>query len=422
MEENEEIDEISYYIKNNQLPERVKKLHISNQYRFKKKAEAYEEKNGKILNKETGNELIRIEDREERVVKEFKEYPASSRVIYDRLRGAGISRREVEEKVKSLVPNQLHKALPPKLVIKHVVANKYADRFQADIVDMSKYSWHNNGYNYMLTVIDIHSRRAWIFKLKTKGTVEVINNIKPLLISEKVKSLHTDNGSEFKSNQFMDMCKTLGVRQIFGLPYTPNSQGHIERFNRTIKTMLFKYFTINKTKIWISILEQFVDNYNNTVHSVTKEKPISKTAQRNHRPDKKIVIPVAKRYNVGDKVRIALRSTTEYKKKKFQKTYLQQWSDEIYEIINSKGLMYRVRNINNDKEKLWISHDNLQVIPGVIEITPAQRGGREAHLERLHVTKDQMREPNVNLPTESLLESRRSNPRVRKPNVRLRDL
>ena len=143
---------------------------------------------------------------------------------------------------------------------------------------MSKYAWHNNGYKYILTIIDVYSRRAWAIKLKSKESKEVISAIKPILINEKVKLLHTDNGSEFTSNEFRNMCQSLNVKQIFGTPYTPHSQGHIERFNRTLKSMIYKYFTWNDTKIWINIIDKFVDSYNNTKHSVTLEKPITKTA------------------------------------------------------------------------------------------------------------------------------------------------
>ena len=48
----------------------------------------------------------------------------------------------------------------------------------------------------------------------------------------------------------------------------------IERFNRTIKEKMFKYFSANNTRKYIDVLELLVDQYNNTIHSSIKMTPI----------------------------------------------------------------------------------------------------------------------------------------------------
>jgi transposase InsO family protein len=408
-ERSEKLKQMETYLKTHQLPVPIQKLHKSNQYRFIQRCNRYQIKDGKMVNKETGYPVLTPENRVSAVMEEFKRVPMGAKAIIERMKGSGLTHRQIRETLHQLVPDQLHRPLPPPRLIKHITAQEYGEKFQADLVDMTKYKWHNQGYGWILTVIDIYSRKAWAFKLKNKSTQEVLQTLRPLLISEKVKILHTDNGSEFTSNEFQSMCHQLQVKQIFGPPYSPHSQGHIERFNRTLKSMLFKYFTWNQTKIWIDILEKFVDQYNHTTHSSTLMKPITQEAKRAFRPIKQPPIP--QKYPVGATVRVALRNDPQYRKKIFEKKYTVQWTRDTYQIVNNKGDMYRIQNLAEPEEKRkWVSHNDLQVISGEVEIKPNPRTGREAHLEKLREAK-----PQYQLPQETLLESRSRNPRIRKP-------
>ena len=47
----------------------------------------------------------------------------------------------------------------------------------------------------------------------------------------------------------------------------------VERFNRTLKTRMWKYFTENKTKVWVDVLHAFVESYNNSTHRTIGIKP-----------------------------------------------------------------------------------------------------------------------------------------------------
>ena len=47
----------------------------------------------------------------------------------------------------------------------------------------------------------------------------------------------------------------------------------MERFNRTIKEKMFKYFSANNARKFVDVLALLVDQYNNTIHSSTKMTP-----------------------------------------------------------------------------------------------------------------------------------------------------
>ncbi|KAG0437190.1 Transposon Tf2-6 polyprotein, partial [Dictyocoela muelleri] len=84
--------------------------------------------------------------------------------------------------------------------------------------------------------------------------------------------LHTDNGGEFENERVKNICRQFGVTMIHGRPYHPQSQGQIERFNRTIKERLRKSLS-NDDKNWSDIINRIVYFYNNNIHSATKMKP-----------------------------------------------------------------------------------------------------------------------------------------------------
>ena len=83
-----------------------------------------------------------------------------------------------------------------------------------------------------------------------------------------------DKGREFYNKD---------VQKLFELYSTEKEQKScvIERFNRTIKVKIFKYFTANLTRKYIDVLDKLVDQYNNTVHSSIKMYPVEASLKKN---------------------------------------------------------------------------------------------------------------------------------------------
>ena len=55
----------------------------------------------------------------------------------------------------------------------------------------------------------------------------------------------------------------------------------IERFNRAIKEKMFKYFSANNTRTFVDVLDLFVDQYNNTIHSSINMTPKEASRKEN---------------------------------------------------------------------------------------------------------------------------------------------
>ena len=85
-------------------------------------------------------------------------------------------------------------------------------------------------------------------------------------------SIHSDQGKQFESIIFQEMCRLFQMDKTRTTPYHPQSDGMVERMNRTIKDMLSKYVKTNQTD-WDRFLDGIVLAYNTTPHETTQISP-----------------------------------------------------------------------------------------------------------------------------------------------------
>ncbi|XP_076095375.1 uncharacterized protein LOC143066268 [Mytilus galloprovincialis] len=137
-------------------------------------------------------------------------------------------------------------------------------RWQVDLKKMPAV----RGYTYACNIIDCYSRFAFGGPTKTKTAKEIADLIlKYLYLLGSPRILQSDNGKEISNSNLADVIDVFKTRQIHGRPYHPQSQGRVERFNRT----LTEYFRIQMSvhKDWPSELQEFYYNYNNRVHKAS---------------------------------------------------------------------------------------------------------------------------------------------------------
>ena len=107
------------------------------------------------------------------------------------------------------------------------------------------------GIKYILSIIDVFSRKGgMIYGLHNKEA----NNILPFIIDfcsnhNIPKQFSSDNGTEFKNKFFNDFCLENNIKYIHDMPFSPNTQGSIERFNYSIKKYLTKEYIVNGQKV-----------------------------------------------------------------------------------------------------------------------------------------------------------------------------
>ena len=161
--------------------------------------------------------------------------------------------------------DELHKPIRRKFQKRVVFAKGVDEIWAADLVDMQSFSKYNNGFKYILMIIDVFSKYGWAIPLKTKNGIGVANALRTIFIKNKPPTmLWTDDGKEFFNK---DVSKVL-LKNHIKLYSTKNEEkaSVAERWNRTIKTQMWKYFSANNTKRYVDILQKLIDKYNNTKH------------------------------------------------------------------------------------------------------------------------------------------------------------
>jgi len=103
-----------------------------------------------------------------------------------------------------------------------------------------------------------------------------------------------------------------------------------ERFIKTLKGRLEKYFWEKKTHKWIDVLDQFIENYNNTYHRSIKMAP-NEVSDENRKQVFRTLYPkqddhTPPRLKKGDRVRLLKTKNI------FSKGYTRSWTTEIYQI------------------------------------------------------------------------------------------
>lgn len=241
--------------------------------------------------------------------------------LWDLVKDEGIQDRYVRDWVSKQEVYQLHKIprnFDPKT---RIVAGKANELWFADLIDMQTRTNYNNGYSWILTIIDVFSKFAYAFPLKTKSDVDVLQALKELKTFPK--KLKTDNGNEFTTSRIKDWAKEHNVILLQGRPHTPTDQAVIERFNGTLKQRLNKYMTANSSNKWIDALQPIISSYNSQ-----KSRVIGTT------PENALTLPPKKverethdyKYDVGDTVRTKLTL------KGFEKGLTIRWTKETFKI------------------------------------------------------------------------------------------
>ena len=229
-----------------------------------------------------------------------------------------------------------------------VIVYSVYEQLQADLAFMN-YVKENDGIKYLVTIIDVLSKYAWVIPIKDKTGKTLTVVMEPIINKTKPKFLQVDKGTEFYNKTFQDMLKSHNVT-IFSTN-SDKKASIVERFNRTMKLRMGKLFEANNNFRYIDDLNDLVDNYNNTIHSTIKMTPVDAIKQENfnilidnyyinrNTSISKIV------YNVGDIVKIPIYLG------KFTKEMVGKWTREVFKISkvnNTYPITYNLIDLNNE--------------------------------------------------------------------------
>lgn len=277
---------------------------------------------------------------------------AGARRIIDSTKNT-ISRKQVETWLRGQDAYTLHRPVHHKFQRQPYIVPGMDSVWEGDLIELESLKSYNDGYSYLLVVIDVLSKFAWVRPLKNKTSLSVTkafedilstsNNRKPILFQ-------TDAGKEFIGAPMQSYLKSQDIK--YRTTRNPDIKAAIvERFNRTLKERIWRYFTHKNTKRYIEILPDVLKAYNDSIHSTIKMAPSSvnifnayiakgnmdsRHKLRNKKP----------KYSVGDLVRISKTKAT------FSKGYTANWSTEIFKIIrvlnHRKPIVYEIEDLNGE--------------------------------------------------------------------------
>ena len=124
-------------------------------------------------------------------------------------KGSGLKKNQGNFLQISQLANELHKPIIRKFKKRKVYSSFENNIWGADLADMQLISKHNKEIRYILCVIDLFSKYAWVVPLKDKKGVSIVNAFQKILDSLKRKpnNIWVDQRSEFYNNHFKKWLK-----------------------------------------------------------------------------------------------------------------------------------------------------------------------------------------------------------------------
>ena len=274
-----------------------------------------------------------------------------------------------EEYMKSIA-EELHKGVSKVKQRRKVRVNEKDEIWAMDLVEMVEWKTDNNGEKYLLTVIDVFTRFAWARPMLTKTANDTFAAFIDIVDSSgrRPKKLWVDQGSEFYNSTFKKWMKVNGkTTMVAGVSVTTpvvmySTYGEsksviVERFNKTLKTKMWRYFTEANTRRWIDVLPKLISDYNSKKHSTLGMSPEQAGLMANQKKIHLIHNPPLgeegesrkPKWSIGDVVRISRIKGT------FEKGYLPNFSREIFTIVEvqvpfrrEEPITYRLRDHNDE--------------------------------------------------------------------------
>ncbi|KAL3882850.1 hypothetical protein ACJMK2_029154 [Sinanodonta woodiana] len=162
--------------------------------------------------------------------------------------------------------------LRPRAAMKQYIVGAPLERVAMDV--LGPFPKSNRGNKYILVIADYFTRWTEAFPMPEQNTETIAN----LFVEEFIcrfglpQQLHTDQGGQFQSKLFSELCSRMHIDKTKTTAFHPQSDGLVERFNRTIEDILSKYIIQNQ-RDWDDHLQLALLAYRSSVHESTGQTP-----------------------------------------------------------------------------------------------------------------------------------------------------
>ena len=146
------------------------------------------------------------------------------------------------------------------------------ERWHIDILTVKPVS--NQGNSLIMVVVDAYTRWTEALPIPDHKAITVADALVTKVMTRLgcPYTLHSDQGPDFTSELFTEVCKLLDVYKTRTSPYRPQSDGQPERFNRTLLAML-SMFVDEYGQTWEDHLPYVMMAYRSSIHDTTGLSP-----------------------------------------------------------------------------------------------------------------------------------------------------
>ena len=215
----------------------------------------------------------------------------------------------------------------------HIVSFQPDERFQMDLVDMSNFSMKNQGYNWILMLVDVFNRKLYAYLLPNKNKESIFKALTQFFEKHHPEIITSDNDTGFKSDMIKKLMEKNETVNHMVEPNDHKALGIVDRAIQTIKNVIYKYMKQENTTSYSKELARIIKAYNDTPNSgILDIAPNAVEADKDN-TDKLQILNHEHDYqnrknrvhlNIGDTVRIRLN------KNAFARSYDEKYSDLQY--------------------------------------------------------------------------------------------
>ena len=259
----------------------------------------------------------------------------------------------------------LHKPYRKRFPRNKTIVGGIDKQWQVDLADMTRLGRANGGYRYLLTCIDCFSRYAWVVPVKKKSAKDMVEAFKKLFEQSHPRlpqRLQSDKGKEFVNSSVRALLTSKGISHFSS--ESVYKAALVERFNRTLKTKMWRHFTAKNTNRFLEVLPDLVAAYNKSYHRSIGMRPIDvkpehelaiwrRTNPDEPRPKKETIEP-------GELVRQSRNKTI------FDKGYLPNWTEELFKVdsrIRHPKRVYKLKDMTGEPIRGTFYKQDIQAAP-----------------------------------------------------------
>ena len=137
------------------------------------------------------------------------------------------------------------------------------------------------GKSFLLVITDHFTKLTKVVALRTTTAYTVATTFCDAWVFKYgvPRSLLSDNGPQFNAKFFQSVCRVLGITNLYTSAYHPQTNGQVERYNRTIASMLCNYVNEHQDD-WDVYLGPLTYAYKSHVHRSTRTTPFELVLSR----------------------------------------------------------------------------------------------------------------------------------------------